>query len=464
MASNVTKASSTASSESEFESDIVSKPKNLLFVILYIIWFPFKIILYPFFYVLRQFKNLVNFLTNRSNAPLNFEEIALVESVPVFFTLASLELAILLGAIASIGFSEKVKNFLSSLTKGLGGLTDIVTVIIDLFTAIIGGLYNLVVNIILGGTWSFITSIHLDPVLLLFIAIILIVLLIVVIMVVTELDIISRIMRKLGYFGLGIAELPYALYESLDHWWMRFLKSFGRFITSNMVTTQQRTFYRRIITFVSLYAIWTFAWGVLILTSQVLDTNYFTELKNNDFLYKQIYYFVLVILLSGFLAGTILMFVLSRVLKIVTKNRYTAEQKQIDFIRHESLLNFMRPKSHLPVLSLSAVSRIIDIPKNDFGTYFKDKELKEWELIGDSIVNGKLYKDRLKYVEELEDKGLDEEDTKLLIKAIDYLTFMQKGLRNVPKYVDDIEDRKELINEDIADLRGLYGQPHVEAN
>ena len=406
-------------------------------------------------WVFYQFNKMSKFLVNRSKAPLDFEEIALVESVPVFFTLASVDLAIILGIIASIGFSDRVNNFIDS----FDGITGMVGAVSGVIKDILNGLYDVIVKVILGGTWDFITSIQLDPLVLLIIAIIFAIILVVVIMIISELDIIGRITRKLGYFGLGIAELPYAIYDSLDHLWMKFLKSFGRFICSGMVTTKQRTFYRRIITFVTLYAIWTFIWGVLILTNKILDPNFKADLaKEPNLIYSEISYFLVVILLSGFLAGTALMFVLSRVLKMVTRGRYDADKDQIEQIRHKSLIDYMMPKDHVPALSLSDVSRLVDIPKENFGNYFKSNELKDWKLTGNSIVNEKLYNKRITYVEGLVDKGLDEEDIKLLTKALDYLTFMEKGLRNVSEYMDDIEERKELINEDIADVRGLYGQ------
>ena len=459
MATKTTKSTDASKVKSEeFETDI-SKKRNWFVVLLLIIWWPFKIVLYPFIWVFKQFNKFVNFLVNKSSAPMDFEEIALIESTPVFFTLASVDLAIILGIIASIGFSDRVKNFINSLTSGLDGITGMVDAIKGVLEDILNGLYDVIVKVILGGTWDFITSIKLDPILLLILAIVFAIILVVIIMVISELDIIGRIMRKLGYFGLGIAELPYAIYDSLDHLWMRFLKSFGRGISGNMVTSKQRTFYRRIILFVALYAIWTFIWGVLILTNKILDPNFKADLQADpNLLYKQMSYFIIVILLSGFLAGTALMFVLSRVLKMVSRNRYNADSTEIDQIRHKSLVDYMTPKEHIPVCSLSDVTRLIDISKGDVASHFKDNALKDWVLTGNAIVNDKLYKERITYVEELVDKGLDEEDSKYLIKALDFLTFMQKGLRNVNEYVDDLEERKELINEDIADLRGLYGQ------
>ena len=460
MASNVTKSKASAKNEGEnFESDLTTQKRNIVWVILAIIWFPFKIILYPFMWVFYQFNKISKFLVNRSKAPLNFEEIALVESVPVFFTLASVDLAIILGIIASIGFSDRVTNFINSLTGGLDGITGMVSAVVGVIKDILNGLYDIIVKVILGGTWDFITSIQLDPLVLLIIAIIFAVILVVVIMIVSELDIIGKIMRKLGYFGLGIAELPYAIYDSLDHLWIKFLKSFGRFICGGSVTSKQRTFYRRIITFVTLYAIWTFVWGVLILTNKILDPNFKADLRADpNLIYSEISYFLIVILLSGFLAGTALMFVLSRVLKIVTRGRYDADTTEIEQIRHQSLIDYMLPREHVPALSLSDVSRLVDISKENIGNYFKSNELKDWKLTGNSIVNEKLYKKRIAYVEDLVDRGLDGEDVKLLTKALDYLTFIEKGMRNVSEYIDDIEERKELINEDIADVRGLYGQ------
>jgi hypothetical protein len=396
---------------------------------------------------------------------MDFEEIAFVESIPAFFTLASIDLAILLGIIASLGFSDRIKNFINNLTKGLDGLTDMFSEIINLLRDIISGLYNLIVKGLLGGLWNIITGIQLDPLILLIIAIVFAVFLVVIIMIISEKNIIGRLMRKLGYFGLGLAELPYAIYESLDHLWMKFLKSFGRFITSNMVTKNSRTFYRKIVLVVLLYALWTFVWGLLILTNEILKPEFATQLQlDPNLIYKQISYFIIVILLSGFLAGNVLLFVLSRVLKIVSKNKYQAHEDEIADVRHKSLLAYIQPKENLAVLSITDLARLVDIPKDQIASHFNDKVLKDWVLIGNSIVNERLYKERIDYVEELVDEGLDNEDIKPLIKAIDYLSFMQKGFRNVSQYIDDLEERKEMINEDIADIRGLYGSTTYVSN
>ena len=273
MTTNVTKSDTSKKSKlDEFESDITKK-RNWLHLLFLIIWWPFKIILYPFIWVLREFRRMATFLTNKSNGPLNFEEIALVESTPVFFTLASIDLAIILGIIASIGFSTKVKAFINSFTQGLGGLSSMVTTLTDIVVTILGWIYDLIVHVIIEGTWSFLTSIKLSPIALVIGAGFLSIVIVILIMVISELNIISRIMRKLGYFGLGLAELPRAIYDSLDHFWMRFLKTFGRFISGHSVTKVERIFYRRIIVFVSLYAIWTFVWGVVILLSSLLGPN-----------------------------------------------------------------------------------------------------------------------------------------------------------------------------------------------
>jgi hypothetical protein len=337
--------------------------------------------------------------------------------------------------------------------------------IINLLRDIISGLYNLIVKGLLGGLWNIITGIQLDPLILLIIAIVFAVFLVVIIMIISEKNIIGRLMRKLGYFGLGLAELPYAIYESLDHLWMKFLKSFGRFITSNMVTKNSRTFYRKIVLVVLLYALWTFVWGLLILTNEILKPEFATQLQlDPNLIYKQISYFIIVILLSGFLAGNVLLFVLSRVLKIVSKNKYQAHEDEIADVRHKSLLAYIQPKENLAVLSITDLARLVDIPKDQIASHFNDKVLKDWVLIGNSIVNERLYKERIDYVEELVDEGLDNEDIKPLIKAIDYLSFMQKGFRNVSQYIDDLEERKEMINEDIADIRGLYGSTTYVSN
>ncbi len=456
MATNVTKIKSTTNTKlEEFEKEITKK-RNWFYIVLLIIWWPFKIVLYPFIWVFKEFRRMASFITNKSKGPLNYEEIALVESVPVFFTFASIDLAIILGLIASFAYSSKVKAFFDNLKNGIGSITSLVEAIINIFVVIAGWIYDLVVKIILEGTWNFLVSIKLDPIYLLIIAVVGSILIVILVMIISELNIIPLIMRKLGYFGLGITELPRAIYDSLDRFWVKFLKSFGRFISGKMVISKERGFYRRIIVFVSLYAIWTFIWGVLILLYHLLEPSVSTEIHTTSFVVEQMQYMLLVILLSGILAGTLLMFFMTRILKITTRNRYNADQTLIDEIRHKSLLDYMAPKNHVPVLSLDNVIRLVDIPKQDIGSYFKDKALSDWVLSGNAIVNDKLYKDRSSYVDSLVDTGLDKEDAKFLTKALDYLTFMQKGLRNVSEYVDDIEDKKELINEDLADLRGLY--------
>jgi len=142
---------------------------------------------------------------------------------------------------------------------------------------------------------------------------------------------------------------------------------------------------------------------------------------------------------------------------MVTKDKYDADIKTIDLARHQSLLDYITPKTKISAIPLTNASKILDIAKDDFTRHFTDERLKDWKLTSDALVNYTLYKERMSFVDELVDEGLDNEDIKPLVKAVDYLSFMQKGLRFVEEYVEDLEDKKELINEDIADIRGILG-------
>ena len=303
----------------------------------------------------------------------------------------------------------------------------------------------------------FVDFIKSDPLLILLVLVISVFLLVMIFLAISELGIHRVILRRLGLLGLDLVDLPRALYYSLDILWLKILKKVGRKIVGGeeLLTTRSRRLYQRVVWLVCLYALWTFVWGILFLFNQLLQGGQNTTSSSNQLL-DAILYLLFVLLVSGIISGTLLMIALTRVISWLSGGKYVVDKKTLELARHDSLLGFLLPKSKTVwAIDLNTLSKVVDIPKNELANHWSsDKRLNDWKLYSSHVVNEAKYQAYVTKIDTLENQGLEQEDIKPLIKAVDNVAFLQKGFRNVPEISSDLQERKELLSEDIADLRG----------
>lgn len=424
------------------------------------------ILFYPVVWLFREFARTFRFLSGGSEGkdrPLDHEEIAFVESIPIFLPLFAITIATILGLIAWVGYSDRIKDFFSNLTRGLDG-------IIQIFSDIWGGIWGVISAI--GGFFvdgimaivDFIANVKLDPTIVFGLVIVVIIVLFLAWVFISEMALISKLMRKLGYVGLGITDLPRVVYFQLDKIWLRILKSFGRAIAGGegIITHRSRGFYQRILQMVILYSIWTFGWGILLLAVKLVDPSQTEYVDNTSAVLDQVLYLLVVLLISGVVSGTLLVWVLAKVLANRVKDKYNPDDKSIDLVRHQSLLKYLSTKPDFPTLELTTLSLILDIEEDDFKRHLKDSNLKRWVIYDNYLVNEQLFDQRLDQIDEMVDEGLENEDVKPLVKAVDLVAFTQKGFGMVAELAEELQEKKEIIYEDIADLRGELGLRPVQ--
>ena len=73
----------------------------------------FKLIFYPYVWILRMFGRSIRFVRTKdaSEKPLNEDERSFMESIPTFFVLLGFFMGLLLGIVVAIGASEKINAF-----------------------------------------------------------------------------------------------------------------------------------------------------------------------------------------------------------------------------------------------------------------------------------------------------------------------------------------------------------------
>ncbi|MFW9930616.1 MAG: hypothetical protein ACFFD1_14600, partial [Candidatus Thorarchaeota archaeon] len=428
----------------------IEEPEAPIVIFLHIIKIILVIIFYPLIWLGKEFFRLWKFLSGgkgNKNHPLDFNEIAFVESVPIFFTVLGTMIAIIMGIFAWFSFNETIKNFFDDLKNGLSGITNILTGIWNGLKWIFTTIFNFFVDIFKAGI-DFISKLISENFALFVIALAIpIFILVVLYLIISETDFLPRLLRKLGYYGLGIADFPRWFYNRLDLLWLRVSKTIGRRVVGKKSLTENtRGFYQRILWLVIIYALWTFLWGILLIIGKLDTTETFSDL-----VLKTFGNLILVLFVSGVISGFLLMFTLVFILNRTSSKKYKAVPEEIDLIRHNSLVDYLSQRSkHSIVLNLSDVARIADINKNDFERHWTDEKLKSWKLYPNHVVKKDYFDEKIKKIDDLEDEGLENEDIDKLVKAVDSLFFLKKKFGIVPELNTELEKRKTFLYEDIA--------------
>lgn len=457
----------TAKDTNDFsrEDSLSDQQQNIFRIILS--WFVilFTIVFFPFVWILKELGRLFRFLGGGKEAktrPLNYNEIAFIESVPIFLALTGVVLAIILGVVAWVGFSDQVQTFFNNLTNGLSGITQIVKDIFGGITFILSTLFGFLWETVTA-IWEFVSSLFQDPFLVLVVLAAVLVVFFVIGSLIGELGLIRKLVTKLGEAAFGITYLPRVIYHRLEVLWHKVLKSFGRFVVGgeSVITSRSKGFYQRILWLVTLYTLWTFVWGILLLGLRLADPTQAAIIRENQAeLFNAVLFILFVLLFSGFMAGTVLMLILVRVLNKMSSNKeeYVLTKEVVETARKQSLVDYMSSKSIFPAIKVATVSKIVDVDKKEIESFFKLKSLSDWKVYSSYIVNDKLFKQKMDKINALVDQGLEEENQDFLANAIDDLDKLSKSVFAVPELRLELQEKSIILDEDYKDLSGILDE------
>ncbi|MHA1991797.1 MAG: hypothetical protein ACW981_10870 [Candidatus Hodarchaeales archaeon] len=440
------------------DSEDIDVVQNIFRVILHFIRVILETLFYPLIWTGKEFVRMWNLLgggKKNKDKPLNHSEIAFIESLPIFMTVLGSLVAIVVGAIAWIRFNDTISEFIADLTRGFDGIVNILKGLWGGFVFILRLIYDIFKGLLDAFVTLFDVLIQ-DPLFLIIVVMIFVSVFVALYLIISETEYVNVILRKIGYIGLGITDFPRWFYDLLDRVYFKLSKGLGRrFVGGEHVTYKTRAFYQRITWLVVLYAFWSFIWGIMLLIQEILTPQGGDFTSNSDTILNTTGKLLLVLFVSGVIAGFVLTFILVMLLNKISGEKYKADSALIDQVRHQSLVNHLNQKiKKYPVLDLSKVAKITDISEEDFQRHWTDAKIKDWKLYSAHLVNKTLFDKKIKTIDELEKIGLAKESEGELTKAIDRLSNLQKKFGNVPELHDQIEERKEFLYEDIADFRG----------
>lgn len=292
----------------------------------------FKLIFYPYVWILRMFGRSIRFVRTKDAAekPLNEDERAFMESIPTFFVLLGLFMGLLLGIVVAVGASDAIIDFFESLSLDviIWVIASTIIIILEIILTIIG-LGNHDVNFLVWnkgeeramGIIDFIrafvdfinTIVNSDP-LLLFFAIGAIGITIAVIwIIISETGIVSRTLKITGGSIKFLVSAPYRIFHTVN----RIYLSTNTRLASIVIGTERlenRTvaYHRKILLYALALGAWTFFGGVFVLAAEIAPDN----------AAAQIAFFLIVLFVFGVGVGIIELFLIVRFLDSVARGKY----------------------------------------------------------------------------------------------------------------------------------------------
>jgi len=292
----------------------------------------FKLIFYPYVWILRMFGRSFRFVRTKDAAekPLNEDERAFMESIPTFFVLLGLFMGILLGIVVAIGASDAIVEFFESLSLDviIESIAWIIIIILEIILTVIG-LGNHDVNFLVwnagderaAGIIDIIrffvevinSIVNKDP-LLLFFAIGAIGITIAVIwIIISETGIVARSLKITGGTIKFLVSAPYKAYDKVNS---LYLNTNTR-LSSLVIGTERlegRTvaYHRKILLYALALGAWTFFGGIFVLTADVAP-----EGSSEIFAF-----FLVVLFVFGVGVGILELFLIVRFLDAVARGKY----------------------------------------------------------------------------------------------------------------------------------------------
>jgi hypothetical protein len=300
-------------------SDGIGKEDFL--AIIYGIWHLFivllKIILWPWIWALRECGRTIRFIKNSHDDLLNDSERQYLESLPLFFTVIGLLGGFAVGIIAFFALTDFVSKLFDDfdLVKNLedfaGGLSEAIQ-----------GIWNGSVFIfsLVVGFFQFISDVFAgDPFLALIGLSIIGLTLVILYFVISETQVVQRMFAHVGSFWGTITNMPRAVWNKLNGWYLAFNRRFaGLIIGRRRLDINAQRFFRKVLVATILLGLYTFLGGIIILA------NYF----ENESDFNKLVFLSFTLFVLGVVTGVIELAFLARVLDLVSRHRYLTKKEE----------------------------------------------------------------------------------------------------------------------------------------
>jgi hypothetical protein len=299
----------------------------------------FKIIFYPYVWMIRMFGRSIRFVRTKEAAEklLNEDERYFMESVPTFFVLMGFFLGLLLGVIVAFGASDAITEFFESLSLDtlISGIAWWLLVIIEIILTIIGlGYHDIdflvwkkgderslgLIDWIRGFFELMYNIVQSDPVLL-FLGIGLIgISLAVIWIVVSETGIVSGVLSVVRTILHFLVTAPYKAFDMANQIFLATNHKLSSFVIgTERLENRTVSFHRKILLYALALGLWTFLGGLFVLAAEVAPT---------DPAAQQIAFFLIILFVFGVGVGIIELFVIVRFLDTVSRKKYAVRSTE----------------------------------------------------------------------------------------------------------------------------------------
>ena len=457
MAESTIRSSGSSNQDfgAEDELEITIKRHGMIFSLLHDIYIIIAIFLYPLIWIARMIYRSWRFLGGGKkyrNNPLNYQEIAFLETYPFFLILFALVFPIFIGIYAWADLNKRIGNTVGSFSQGTTGIE-------NLGSSFLGAIYGIIdffantfnqIFVFISTENTFILSLLAAIAFIIGLAYLFF----------TESGIIQRFIFALEVIGLGLTDIPRNIYNFLDYQWMKVTRRVGRTIMGGkIIATHSRGFYQKIVWLTLIYAFLAIIWGTFLLLNELKVSNN-TFININDptkanIILGAIVYLIYMFLAIAILSGIILVIGSIKIIRLISKDKYIVEQRKINVARHQALVRYIlqhNPKS--PVLPFDHLSLRVDIPVSEFNKHWTDKRLSDWQIYKNHIVNKVLFDQGMSRVDVYHSRGLEKNKMEPIIKAIDYLSYIHNKFGSVPELNDLITIKRDQLLQNLAVIRG----------
>jgi hypothetical protein len=288
-------------------------------IIVAFIWKQLKIVLYPVFWVYEQNVRLYRFIRADGHKRVMTEDERLFfESVPIVFMSTGIIGGVIIGLLIALQVNIKLSEFFSNLSKNLSA-------IFDPLTGFIGFLWNDITLPILGFLYGIAEGIYnifrdwynQDP----FFALI--------ILVGLGIGIVLAWITIHEKFGLTISQFfnrlfdvlfgtPQRMYKKAVTFYQRVNHSITAFlIGEKRLKTRTQDFFKKSLMYTTLLTVWTFIAGIYI------NIKFF---PSNDEIANQVVFSAIVLLVAGFICGTLIFALITRYFDLMNRQKYIAPE------------------------------------------------------------------------------------------------------------------------------------------
>jgi len=296
----------------------------------HLIAFVFKVIFYPYVWILRMFGRSFRFARSKESVDntLSDDQRLFMESIPTFFILVGVFMGLIIAIFIGFIGSDAVERFLESLSLDtlIESLGWWLTLFLEIILWIIGldtgtgedKIYRFGIVDIIRGIFEIILAIFSSDPVLLFIGIGLVgIALAVVWILVSETGIVAGVVSFIAGVTKFLIFAPRRVYDKANNIYLGFNRRLGAIVLGDTRLGMYTVAFHRKILFYSLgLGIWTFLGGLFVLAS-----NPFSDVS------FQIGFVLIVLLFFGLGVGIVEIFLIVRFLDAVSRGKYSTLSK-----------------------------------------------------------------------------------------------------------------------------------------